>query len=307
MNFLISKVNIIMISIETPDSLNSKKGVGLTPLTTGMFGYSLLRPHLKKEYFNDIYKNCMEYGIPIEGFHTETGPGVYEAALVYSDALEMADRSHLFKTCVKQTGLQHGVTPCFMAKPYQDQPGCSGHIHVSLENKLGENLFKDETTMMHFVSGILHGLPSICAILMPTINSYKRIVENYWYLLSYYRAPLTVSFGEDDRNSALRIIKSPPRIEVRVPGADVNPYLAFSAIIACGLHGIKNKLSPVTGQNLPRSLAASTAKMMEPNSFARLLLGDGFVDHFGSTRKNEVRLWEVAVTDWELKRYMETV
>jgi glutamine synthetase len=156
--------------------------------------------------------------------------------------------------------------------------------------------------MMHFVAGVLDGLPSIAAILLPTINSYKRLVENYW-------APLTVSYGVEDRNSAIRLIKGGPstRIEVRVPGADVNPYLAFSAIIACGLNGIKNKMQPVTGAKLPRSLAESAALMMAEGSVARKVLGDGFIDHFGATRLNEVRVWNTAVTDWELKRYMETV
>lgn len=117
-----------------------------------------------------------------------------------------------------------------------------------------------------------------------------------------------MSYGVQDRNAAVRLIRGQSsRIEVRVPGADVNPYLAISALIACGLHGIQNKLKPVVGERLPRNLADATAKIMERDSVARTVLGDGFVDHYGATRLNEVRVWNTAVTDWELKRYMETV
>ncbi|KAK5668832.1 hypothetical protein QVD99_004615 [Batrachochytrium dendrobatidis] len=318
---------------ETPDTLAQKKGVGLKPLTTGMFGYSLQRPHLNQQFFNDIFDHCASLEIPIECLHTETGPGVYEAALKYTDALELADRAHVFKMAVKQIGLNHKVTCCFMAKPHQDQPGCSGHIHISLASlETGASLFAmpknsdtavsdvDATmtpTMQKFIAGILLGLPSIMAIMAPTINSYKRLVENYW-------APLTVSYGQENRTTSIRIIGPPlnspesTRIEVRVPGADVNPYLAVAAILACGMHGIRNNLSlpfppakgDVTNQDaklLPRTLLDAVQCMQEKNSMARLVLGDEFVDHFVATRLHELRLWSNAVTDWEIKRYMETI
>ncbi|KAI8912796.1 hypothetical protein EDD86DRAFT_202240 [Gorgonomyces haynaldii] len=313
---------------ESPQSLVSKNGVGLEPLSQGMFGYSLLRPAQEQKYFNQIYDDCLQYRIPLECYHTETGPGVYEAAIEYADTLELADRAHLFKTAVKQIGAQHGIVPCFMAKPYQNQPGCSGHIHFSLRNINQENLFynpkggKDAESLVtdslrHFVAGILHGLPSIMAILAPTINSYKRLVANYW-------APLTVSYGFEHRQTAVRIITPPvcspsaTRIEVRVPGADVNPYLASAAILACGLEGIVSKLEPpvqvsepgsdTSGRpRLARSLQEAVVKMMDDNSFARKVLGNAFVDHYGTTRLHEVRNWSVAVTDYELKRYMETM
>ena len=308
---------------ETPESLHCKAGVGLTPLTRGMFGYSLQRPAVNRKYFDDIFDCCRTFDVPIEGLHTETGPGVYEVAIEYTDALQLADRVHLFKMVTKQVALTHSVTPCFMAKPYASQPGCSGHIHVSLA-ALATNkpLFTASATssmndpLKHFIAGLLKGLPSIMAILAPTINSYKRLVENYW-------APLTVSYGFDNRTTSLRIIAPPTcppeatRIEVRVPGADVNPYLAVAAIIACGMHGLNQKLPldilPQLGNDsgnaepLPRSLQDATAKMMAPGSVARIVLGDAFVDHYGSTRLHECRIWNTAVTDWELKRYMETV
>ena len=214
---------------EDPESIQASKGVGLKPLTPGMFGYSITRPLLYQSFFEQIYDHCRAFGIPIEGIHTETGPGVYEVALEYADALTLADRSHLFKTCVKQIASLHGITSCFMAKPHPNLPGCSGHIHFSLRSKEGKNAFEQTKdgvpceTMKKCLAGILKGLPSIMAIFGPTINSYKRLVENYW-------APVTVSYGFENRTTALRIIAPPTcepsatRIEVRVPGADGNFY-----------------------------------------------------------------------------------
>ncbi|KAL2920206.1 hypothetical protein HK105_200274 [Polyrhizophydium stewartii] len=320
---------------ETPETLHAKQGVGLKPLTNGMFGYSLQRPHLNQDFFNEIFDHCAAFNVPLEALHTETGPGVYEAAIQYADALELADRAHLFKMAVKQIGLSHGITACFMAKPYQDQPGCSGHIHISLADLVsGENLFALAPTdagsadaaspyagmtpkMQQFVAGVLAGLPSIMAILAPTINSYKRLVENVW-------APLTVSYGLENRTTSIRVIAPPTcppsatRIEVRVPGADVNPYLAVAAIVACGLHGVEGGMAlpfpPARGDvtaadfaPLPRTLIDATRLMMAPDSVARKVLGDDFVEHYGATRLHEWRLWSRAVTNWELKRYMETV
>ncbi|KAJ3014940.1 hypothetical protein HKX48_004886, partial [Thoreauomyces humboldtii] len=310
---------------ETPDSLVAKDGVGLTPLTPGMFGYSLLRPALHQDYFNEIYDQCLAYDIPIEGFHTETGPGVFEAALQYGEALEVADRAHLFKTAAKQIGLKHGIMASFMAKPWNDLPGCSGHIHFSLAHlDSGKNAFvpgdddmiDDENDRLHglspvmksFVAGILEALPSIMPMLAPTINSYKRLVENYW-------APVTVSYGIENRIAAVRIItpptcpKSATRLELRVPGADVNPYLAIGACLAAGVNGVRKKLVPAFpplkgnnatgGERLPRTLKEAADKMMEKDSVARQVLGDAFVDHFGKTRLHEWKQWETSVTNWE--------
>jgi glutamine synthetase len=209
---------------ENSETLHGKKGVDLEPLTHGMFGYSITRTGLNQDYFTQIYENCKNFGIPIEGIHTETGPGVYEVALEYTNVLEMADRGHLFKTVVKSIAQNHGITACFMAKPHGNLPGCSGHMHFSLQ-KDGGNIFastvegKLNPEMQLAVAGLLYSLPSMMAIYAPTINSYKRLVENYW-------APVTVSYGFENRLSSLRIICPPycepeaTRIEVRVPGAD---------------------------------------------------------------------------------------
>ena len=292
-----------------------------------MFGYSLTRPVHNKDYFYDIFDTCTAFRCDIEGWHTESGPGVFEAALEFGDITSMADRAGLFKYVVKSVGAQHGVTPCFMAKPKHGLPGNSGHMHVSLVDSSGKNLLARETTDdnaqwkdiahlsdigRHFLAGLLEGLPDIMPILAPTINSYKRLVENFW-------APVTVSWGLEHRAASIRLIAPPTskpgatRFEVRVPGADTNAHLVLAAILGCGWRGVEKKLdipcpplaagSDVGGANdkgerLAKSLAEATKRFMQPDSVAREVFGDAFVDHFGGTRENEVRLWDEAVTDW---------
>ncbi|KAI9594539.1 hypothetical protein BDF19DRAFT_471626 [Syncephalis fuscata] len=317
---------------ETPNTLAKKDFRNLSPLTPGMFGYSLLRPTLKQDYFYSLIEQCRLFDVPLEALHTETGPGVYEVAIEYASAMKMADYAQLFKTSAKQIGLLNGVITSFMAKPYGDQPGCSGHLHFSLRDiTTGMNVFavteSDEAkegdcthmsaTMQHFLAGMLAGLPSILAILAPTVNSYKRLVANYW-------APVVVTWGRENRTAAVRAITVPScspsgtRLEMRVSGADINAHLAIAACLACGLYGIKEKLplpSPVSGdvtqdatvERLARDLRTATETFADENSIARKVLGDEFVDHYAATRRNEWSLWSDAVTDWELRRYLELV
>ncbi|KAI9338700.1 putative glutamine synthetase [Zopfochytrium polystomum] len=331
---------------ETPETIAKKKGTDLTPLTPGMFGYSLTRTHVNKGYFLEILNTCNKMNVQLEGYHTETGPGVYEVAIQYNDPVSLADQAHLFKTITKCVGVNHKVTPTFMAKPHNNLPGCSGHIHISLGGLLsgpknmfvrpnpdippsgddwwdqplaeGEQLVSKHVTSLlrWFLAGVLEGLPSVMAIFAPTVNSYKRLVENYW-------APVTVSYGIENRTAAIRLITPPTcspaatRLEIRVPGADANPYLAVAAIMACGLEGVKRKMTltlpPSTGEDamtnkrLARDLKDAYEEMGKEGSFARTVLGDGFVDHFVGTRRHEWGIWARAVTNWELMRYLETV
>lgn len=301
---------------ETPQTLADKKYRDPQPLTPGMHGYSLLRPQLAESFVADLLDLLPRFGIPLEGLHTETGPGVYEAAISYTDALEAADRAVLFKLAVKQLAYRHGIVASFMAKWSGDLPGCGGHIHQSLWDAKGENnQFAGEKgklpeLLRHYLAGLLHCLPELLPLYAPNINSYKRLVEGAW-------APTTVSWGHDNRTLAVRHLSpyaSGSRIEMRVPGADVNPYCAMAACLASGLYGIENQLplsEARTGDGyatdappLPRSLSEATARMKN-SGLARQLLGDGFVDHFVYTREWEVEQYRRAVTDWELQRYFE--
>jgi glutamine synthetase len=306
---------------ETPQSLADKKFTSMEPLTPGMFGYSVIRTALNQPYFSALMQELQDFRIPIEGLHTETGPGVFEAAILYSEALEAADRSALFKTSVKEIAYRFGIVPSFMAKWNTDLPGCSGHTHQSLWDLSGEkNLFyseKDPHKMSalykSYLAGMLHCLPEILPLFAPTVNSYKRLVDGYW-------APTKSCWGVDNRTVAYRVIpgsSKSTRLEARVPGSDVNPYLAIAGCIAAGLYGVERKLTlkdkPITGsayhakmERLPRNLHEATQKLSD-SKVARTLFGDEFVDHFVRTRVWEWRKFQDSVTSWELQRYFEIV
>jgi glutamine synthetase len=305
---------------ETPQSWAAKKGVEPTPLTPGMFGYSLLRANENREYFNALLDEMLAFRVPIEGLHTETGPGVYEAAIQFSEALEAADRALLFKSGAKEIGARFGIMPSFMAKWSAQYPGCSGHVHQSLSDGT-KNVFHDargrngmSKLFESYLAGQLAVALDFAPMFWPTVNSYKRLVDGFW-------APVKPTWGIDNRTASFRVILGSPkstRLETRCPGADINPYLAVAALIAAGLHGVEKGLKlttpPITGTNVgaekvpraPRSLAATT-EIFKRSVVARDWFGDDFVDHYSATREWEWRQWQDAVTDWELKRYFEII
>jgi len=310
---------------ETAGSLKEKGYTDLEHLTPGMCGYSLLRPLANRSFFHGITKLARQIDCPIEALHTESGPGVYEIALEYTSVRCLADRACLLKWGVKALALEHGITPCFMAKPVQGLPGNSGHIHLSLLSKDGTNLFSRKTrdeqakwsdiawlsdTGRQFLGGILNGIEDIMPLLAPNVNSYKRLVENFW-------APVSVSWGLESRIASIRVIAPPltspkaTRLEIRVPGADVHPYFAMAVLLALGLKGIKEKAeipldpAPTVGNRLARDLREATARFRK--GVANELFGTEFVDHFARTREHEIREWEQAITSWERERYMELI
>ncbi len=306
---------------ETMHSLKEKEYSDPTPLTPGMFGYSVLRASQNSNYFNDLFDLLYTFGIPLEGLHTETGDGVFEAAITYDEILESADRATLFKTSVKEIASQYDLTASFMAKWNPELPGCSQHIHQSLINKSGKNLFFDDSKdhkmselFEYYLAGQLYCLPHILPMFAPTVNSYKRYVEGSW-------AATSVSWGIENRTVALRVINRKSdsmRLENRVPGADANPYLTMAASLASGLYGIKHKLkldtAPTKGNEyenknsepLPENLHKAT-KAMKESSIAKELFGESFVDHFVKTREWEWRQYKPNQKNWELKRYFEII
>ncbi len=307
---------------ETPQSLVQKRYADLEPLTPGMFGYSLLRAGQNRDYFHALQDDLAAFGVPLEGLHTETGPGVFEAAMLACDALEAADRGVLFKTGVKEIAARFGLTASFMAKWNAQLPGCSGHLHQSLWDAAGEqnqfyaegDPFSMSETFRQYVAGQMHCLPELLPFYAPTVNSYKRLVEGLW-------APTKVTWGCDNRTTAFRVIpggQGGTRVEERVSGADINPYLAVAASLASGLYGIEHKLTldsePVRGNayeatdavTLPKNLLTATQGLAE-STIARELFGDTFVEHFVQSRLWEWRQFQDAVTNWELERYFEII
>ncbi|GAM22661.1 hypothetical protein SAMD00019534_058360, partial [Acytostelium subglobosum LB1] len=308
---------------ETNKSIKAKNFTDPIPLTPGMFGYSMIRISENSKYMEEL-ANLKNYGIPLEGLHTETGPGVYEVAINYSKALEAADRAILFKLSAKEIAAKLGIMASFMAKPSLKLPGCSGHMHQNFADiNTGVNLFHDKSDpnemspmFKSFLAGQLELLPEFLPFFAPTINSYKRLVDGYW-------APTTPTWSVDNRTVAIRVIKGgkATRSEFRVTGSDVNPYIAIAASFAAGLWGVKNKMElkqkPVVGnsydlykkglvQRLPRSLSEST-EVLAKSKVAREILGAEFVDHFVNTRRWEYRQFNHQVHRWEHERYFEII
>jgi glutamine synthetase len=305
---------------ETTENLHAKNFANPETLTKGMFGYSLLRASQNGEYFSDLFEKMDEFDVTIEGIHTETGPGVYEVAILYDDIMRAADKAVLFKAGAKELGHKYGIMPTFMAKWHEDYPGCSGHVHQSLWQD-NENVFFDKKdddkmseTMKSYVAGLLHCLPQILPMYAPTINSYKRLVEGAW-------APTTVTWGIDNRTTAIRVLpgsSSSTRIEMRVVGSDVNPYLAMSACLASGLYGIEKGLKldiertkgngylDKSNGVLPKTLMEAT-NIMRSSEVANEILGEKFVTHFADSREWEWQQFLSKVTDWEMKRYFEVI
>lgn len=308
--------------IDNINELYENKFRDLKPMTQGMFGYSILRASQNSDFFHDLFDLLTKFNVPIEGLHTETGPGVYEAAILYADLPEAADRAVLFKSGVKEIAHRHGYLPTFMAKFNENLPGCSGHVHQSLWSADGkQNLFYDKKResnmselMESYIAGQLHCMPHILPMYAPTVNSYKRLVEGAW-------APTTLTWAIDNRTTALRALpggETSTRLETRVVGSDSNPYLAMAGCLASGLYGIKNKMKltvPATKGSgyqdksngvLPKNLWEAT-QAMKDSSIAKELFGETFVAHFTGTREWEWRQFAKVVTDWELKRYFEII
>ncbi len=304
---------------ETPDSVRAKGYANLTPLSPGMFGYSWLRASENAPLVHALQDGLRDFDVEVEGFHTETGPGVYEAAIRYDSLIRAADKAALFKTAAKEICARHGVMPCFMAKWNKDLPGCSGHLHQSLWTSSGEAAFHDprgargmSKVMEHYVAGQVALMPAFTALIAPTVNSYKRMVRGAW-------SPTMATWGVENRTTALRVIQGSPastRVEYRFAAADMNPYIAMAASVASGLYGIEHELPlpaetqgngyDAKAQPLPATLREATTRLSESKE-ARELLGETFVDHYVRTRDWECRQFESAVTKWELERYFEII
>ncbi|MEJ7138966.1 glutamine synthetase family protein [Amphibiibacter pelophylacis] len=294
----------------------------MRPMGTGGFGYSVLRNSVNTEFYEGLMALCHTMDMPVEGLHEETGPGALEAALHVNPALKASDDAALFKTFVKVLAQRQKRTACFMAKWDESQSGQGGHIHVSLQDKAGRNVFHDaaqpqgiSALQRHFVAGLLHHMPAITALAAPTINSYRRLVPGYW-------APTTALWGVDNRTVSVRAIpgsSTSQRVEYRLPGADCNPYLALASCLAAGLDGIAQRMTPpepVTTngylldvppeQHLPRTLW-DAAQALKASPAMADWLGADFVEHFALTREWEARQFQASVTDWELNRYFEII
>jgi glutamine synthetase len=307
---------------ETPVSVREKNYRGLKTLTPGFFGYSMLRSSVHAEFYQGLLETMRAMDVPIEGLHTETGAGVLEAALVYDDVLEAADKAALFKTFTKVYAQRQSRMATFMAKWSHDWPGQSGHLHLSLRDKAGNPVFHDakaphsiSQTMRHFIGGQQRLMPELLAMVACTVNSYARLVPGFW-------APTASFWGIENRTTALRAIPGGPssqRVEYRIAAADINPYIALAAALGSGLWGIEHRIEPsepIAGSaydvappealKLPRTLGAAAARLAASEA-AEKLFGAQFVAHYAASRDWEQREADKAITDWQLQRYFEII
>lgn len=307
---------------ESSESIREKSYKNLNTMAAAEFGYSIIRNSVHDSTYHNILNLSEKMDFPLEGLHEETGPGVLEAAIAYDDALEAADKASLFKTFTKVAMQKENKVATFMARWNNEQPGQSGHIHLSLRDLAGQTLFYDpdqphqmSELMQHFVAGQQQLMPELLSMIAPTINSYRRLVPGFW-------APTDASVGVDNRTCAIRIIpgdETSQRLEYRIGAADANPYIILAAVIASGLWGIENKtqLRPMVKGNayqqnfdtdlkLPKTLWQSTQRLKK-SSMARDYFGDEFVDHFSATREWEVREYRKHISQWELDRYFEII
>ncbi len=307
---------------ETPHSLRDKGFRDLRPISPDNFGYSVLRNSVWAHFYHELLQTCEAMDLPIEGLHTETGPGVLEAAITVSDALDAADKAALFKTFAKVVAQNNDLVATFMAKWSEKCAGSGGHVHISLRHKDGTTAFFDpegehgmSPVMRHFLGGQQALMPELLAMVAGTVNAFSRLVPGAW-------APTNATWAVENRTTALRVIPGSAksqRIEYRIAAADANPYLTLAAALASGAWGIENAIEPsarVVGnaytqaQDPARDLPANlwdAAQRLKRSTFAREVFGDAFVDHYAATREWEEREFRKAITDWELRRYFEII
>lgn len=299
-----------------------KRSEELVPLQELPSTYGVVLGSLQEDIGSTIRTQMLDYGLPIEACNPETGPGQFEITLHYGPSLAAADDAFLFKSGVKEIAARNDLLATFMAKPNTNWAGNSCHVHVSLRDESGRPVFYDQDdpdqlsdTMRYFAGGILQTMREFTALMAPTPNSYRRFTPYSW-------AGTTATWGIDNRSVGLRVIRDGERgtrLEHRQPGGDANPYLATAAVLAGGLHGLVNKVDPgdltqhdVYSQRsdqlavLPTDLGAAV-DLLECSRPARDWFGDDFVDHYVRMKRAELQAQSLAVTDWEVARYLETM
>lgn len=301
---------------------NDKSYQDLTSAGWYVEDYHLLQSARVEDYVGAARKALRRSGVPVENSKGEAAIGQHELNVRYGPALVMADRHAVMKQAMKELADLQGVSITFMAKPDQDQPGNSCHLHLSLWSE-GQNIFVDNNNtdgrgdgrsnaFYWFLGGWMQHLRELMPFYAPTVNSYKRYQDESW-------APTGVAWSTDNRTAGFRIVGagSGLRIECRIPGADANPYLAFAAAIASGLDGIANHTEPPPEfdgnaygaeavQSVPTSLAEAN-KLFRSSAAARTLFGNDVVDHYAHFFEHEAQAFARSVTDWERRRYFEQI
>ena len=276
---------------------------------TAPSAYSVEGINEYSDFVKDLYDTCALQNIPVEGLVHEIGIAQFEINFHHGNALSLADQVFAFKRTVRQVALEHGFYATFMAKPYGDQPGSAMHIHQSVIDAQGENIFVDDKgeeneTFMHFIGGMQKYTPYCLSMYAPNINSYRRYAPGYC-------APANMEWGYENRNVGLRVPDSPPiakRVENRYPGADSNPYLALAASLASGYLGVKNQVQPSSkphegdageeGITVARDLLTSTGLLNQLPELVEVF-GEEFVVAYQAVKAKEFEDTISIITPWE--------
>ena len=281
-------------------------------------------------WLDELVQAMNDLGWGVYSFDHEDGPGQFETDFDYAEVLTMADRLTFFKLMAKEIAHRHGLIATFMPKPFGDRTGSGAHYNMSLADLAsGENLFVDPAgkpaavsrLAEHFIAGILRHAAAICAVIAPTVNSYKRLVAQ-GSMSGFTWAPVFVCYGNNNRTNMLRIPSPGGRVECRAADISCNPYLGGAMILAAGLEGIREQLDPgdpnlvnaytLTPEQLaergitmlPRTLGEAI-EAFAADPLSRRVFGDALFDSFVAYKREEWQSYHCTVSDWELKRYLE--
>ncbi|MBT5675440.1 MAG: glutamine synthetase [Rhodospirillaceae bacterium] len=297
------------------------KGYQNLDISTPLKTYEVIqRQAVWTEFYNELLDCFDTMGVALETAHEEMGPGFLEVSLAPQSGVEAADNAVLFKTYTKALAQRMGRLVTFMARWSNEADGQSGHVHISLKDKDGQPVFRDDTkddsmsdTMRHFLGGMQALMPELLIMMGPNLNSFKRFVPGIF-------SPIAATWGYENRTCALRVIRGAAksqRIECRTPGADANPYLSLACLLGSGLYGIEHEIEPTApmagnvydqeipeGQHFPDSFRAGIDRFRASKA-ARELFGERFVEAYATTRASQDREFRAVVTDAELRRFFE--
>ncbi|MGH8223300.1 MAG: glutamine synthetase family protein [Woeseiaceae bacterium] len=268
-------------------------------------------------FINDVYKYCEAQGIRIDTLSQEMGPAQFEINFLHGDPITLADQVFLFKRTVKEAAIEHEMHATFLARPMSEEAGSALHIHQSVVDARGRNVFSNaddgepSDLFMHYIGGLQKYMPEALLIFAPYVNSYRRF-------LSYWASPVNLAWAVDNRTVGLRVPTSGPqsrRVENRLAGSDVNPYLALAATLACGYLGMVEGVpasEPIRGSayDLPFSLHGhiySAIEAMSGSEAMRRVLGDEFITLYCNVKTEEYREFQEIVTPWEREVLMFNV
>jgi glutamine synthetase len=310
---------------ETHESVHAKSFRDLQPVSRDAALYGLARHSAQAEFWNDLVTTLEHLGIHVDACHWELAPAAVEVVIRCEEGVRAADQAVLCKTFAKSFAQRRGLMLTFMARLSHLVAGHSGHVHISLLDADGTPAFFDagrehnmSLRFLHFIGGLQRLLPELALMLLPNVNSWRRLDESAWSFDARW-----CRWGIDNRSAALRVMPGDAQdlhLECRIPGADANPYLALACVLAAGLYGIDQKIDPtepVAGnafkstKRMPRRFAlpetfAEAIQRFKRSRFARDVFGDEFVRVFAETRACQEREFRNKVSEWELRRFLES-